>query len=519
MTTAKPTSSPVKRRTDDDATSGKKSSKKQRSSSSVTLDYKGDGSSVGAILIESPYFRPPEAMNLFSLNTKTPTLDDSLTVGVRPDSAPNVVIDSDNYNLAYANTPELVNQAKGYTGQYVLGIYDAARRKVTLHPAPLLSLSRSIVLGNTGPSRSLEIRSNFASARRDLGELFGNRKQKLAIRNADRMKVDTAGIDEKVLQGIKDAVADARTNPSALNEKSLPSHSILNEDLSTRPIPLPHLDATTPEAVYPLSELFPRELSLCINSKPYLEANDADQVQKLLPQQVSRSQWLTSRLWLRVQTSKKSATFDTVSGSSGILKTPSNHQRQQMKLLLYIALLWSLRVIATTSRSRGLNDRKSLREKLRLVPRTPKKEDGRETVADVSEPVRGKVEADTLLDAVLSRFCEKERGSDGRKPRYHLTAFCETKLLATIVVLCLHIDGFALDIESLASDMSLKPAKLNELAKSVGCTTRSRVVEDQGSPDDAAASGAGSRRHKKVMALKCPFKLPDGSRSGPPARK
>ncbi|CAO1623580.1 unnamed protein product [Parajaminaea phylloscopi] len=507
---ASASSSSSKRRSDGQPT--KDHSKRART---VKAEYKGDGSHVEAILVDSPSFQPPEAMNLYSLQTDAPTINDSLAVGARPASSPNVVVESNNYNLLGAHSTEAANQAKGYAGQYAVGLYDPAKQTVTLHTAPLLTMTRTIVKDGPGSSGFTGVRSNFASARRDLGELFGNRKQKLAMRNADRMKVDTTGMDESVLQGITQSVVDAPKSSRTTAEGS--GSSMSHSDIRNRPIPFPHLDATTPDAVYPLAEVFPQELSSCINPRLYLEANDADHIHRLLPQQVSRSQWLTTRLWSRALASRRDGPATSSSASSSILKTSSSHQRQQTKLLLYIALLWSLRIMATSSHNRSLNDRKSLREKLRLVPRSQKREPGEEAPAD--EPVRGEAEADTLIDGVLARFCEQERGKGGRQSRYILTPFGETKLLATVIVLCLHIDGFQLDIETLSSEMALKPAKLNELAKSVGCVTRSRVVNDVVDAD-GQSTGTARGKAKKVMALKCPVKLPEGNRkSGPPSRK
>lgn len=523
-------SSSGKRKSDSDR-SNKKTSKKSKQegshgssgSTTVKVTSKDDGGAVGAVLVDSPSFRPPESLDLFALGNTFPTLDDSLAVGTRPSKAPNVVIESSNYDLAYADTQEAINQARGYAGQYAVGVYDPDTQTVELHSAPLMTLARSVA-PEASSSGSIGIRANYNTARRDLGELFGNRKQKLAMRNADRMKVDTAGMEESVLQGIRDSVQDApgaivstksgTTQPSSSSPSSLPTA----EELKKRPIPLPHLDAATPDAVYPLSEVFPGELASCLNPSPYLHANDSSHIKRLLPQPVARSQWLSARLWSRALASKRTAADSNASASSGILKTSSNHQRQQAKLLLYISVLWSVRIFALQSRDRALNDRKSLREKLRLVPRPGKDDEGEEVVP--AGPLPGEAEADALIDGVLSQFCDKERNS-GRGIQYHLTPFGEVKLLATIIVLCLHVDGFQVEIDVLAAEMGLKPAKLNEVAKSVGCVSRMRTISTVYSEDGQAGAETkpSTGTKQKVMALKCPVTLPDGSRRKGPARR
>lgn len=100
---------------------------------------------------------------------------------------------------------------------YMLGVYDPATSSVTLRAVPLFTVSRRIkALANLRESASSaggdwEAR---VQARRELGEAFGNRKARLAVRNQDRMKVDTRnmeGIQDAITDGIDDATAQLPT--------------------------------------------------------------------------------------------------------------------------------------------------------------------------------------------------------------------------------------------------------------------------------------------------------------------
>ena len=328
-------------------------------------------------------------MNLYhhASSSSQPLIDDSLTLAARPPSAQNnIVIESTNWDLATVASEQEAMQARGYSGQYLVGLYDPAKGQVTLHASPLLTVARNI----HGPSSQAQGRADYAKARRDLGEAFGNRKQKLAMRNADRMKVDTAGMAEGVLDGIATSVAESAAKTASSSSSTA---------MEARPIPTPHLDATTPDLVYPLAELFPSAVSSNINPSNLLSANDAGHVKRLLPSPMSRSQWLSTRIWHRILASRNNS--GDGSSTTGILKTSSSHQKQQLRLLLFIAYLASLRSLSASSRGRTLNDRQALKDKLKIGMN------------------HGEAEAEALIDALLAQFCERDRAK-GRATKARL---------------------------------------------------------------------------------------------------
>ncbi|KAG1800021.1 RNA polymerase I associated factor, A49-like protein [Suillus subaureus] len=79
-----------------------------------------------------------------------------------------------------------------------------------------------------------------------------------------------------------------------------------------------------------------------------------------------------------------------------------------------------------------------------------------------------------VIDGLLSRFTETARGSvEARK-----TSEKGTMLLTHMFALCLHVDDFATDTSVLAADLSMEPAKVNMLFRSLGCKINKLTPSD-----------------------------------------
>ena len=93
--------------------------------------------------------------------------------------------------------------------------------------------------------------------------------------------------------------------------------------------------------------------------------------------------------------------------------------------------------------------------------------------------------AKRIIKAILSTFTETPANSE----RAVMSAFHQTKVLAYMCALALHLDNFSVDHDKLARNCNIPPATLRELFRTLGCT--SSVV-------------GGEKR----MVLKTPFTLP-----------
>nr|CDI54360.1 uncharacterized protein BN887_00938 [Melanopsichium pennsylvanicum 4] len=101
-----------------------------------------------------------------------------------------------------------------------------------------------------------------------------------------------------------------------------------------------------------------------------------------------------------------------------------------------------------------------------------------------------------IIKAILTTFTETASKSD----RAVMSDFHQTKTLAYMCALALHLDNFSVDHEKLARNCNIQSAKLRELFRTLGCT--SSVV-------------AGEKR----MVLKTPFTLPQPRKGKAGGRK
>ncbi|KAJ8586617.1 RNA polymerase I associated factor, A49-like protein [Rhizopogon salebrosus TDB-379] len=310
--------------------------------------------------------------------------------------------------------------------RYLVGVHNKRTGTTTLRAAPLHILAHEVkALKGLQPAAVSTLQR--LEARAALGETFGTKKAKQAIRAQERNKVDVSAME---------GVADH------LQEKEAKA----NAD-STRLIPQYDADALNPCDVYPLHNMIPKPEWKSLYISAYMNAdNSADRV-ALLP--YKRSNWINDHL---------SLAFASPSPNKTTIKT-----------LVYIAAMMAFH----KSTFKNI-DKTVLQQKLAAVP----------TV---------------VIDGLLSRFTETARGSmEAQK-----TSENETMLLTHMFALCLHIDDFATDTSVLATDLSMEPAKISTLFKSLGCKVNKLTQSDLkrlGLPDAAG--------EVKRAVLKTPLEFP-----------
>ncbi|GAO50087.1 Rpa49 subunit specific to nuclear RNA polymerase I [Saitoella complicata NRRL Y-17804] len=328
---------------------------------------------------------------------------------------------------------------------YYVGIYDKSTNKVEIVPAPHVHVTRTVkALKNI--SRDDKGRQQYREARNALGEAFGTKKAKQAIKSQDANKVEASTLDN---------VADAIVSDVKAATKNMPTkEDMKREQEEDRPIPTPNVESETPAGVYPLDTVIsPAELSI-INVKPFLApdlATDKKKREGLLPYR--QSTYVTDRL--------------TKILSSNAEKKDTH----RLKLLYYASLLMAFYV---NHRVAGKKD--ILSTKLGSPPQI-------------------------LVDGFISRYTEQP-GGDARPV---VTAKRLDKVLCYLFVVCLHLDNFSVDMNMLAADLSLKAARTQELfrtlgCKVMGCTETQRVALN--------ISKAEARNYKRAV-LKCPPEFPE----------
>lgn len=362
---------------------------------------------VGPVLLSSTDFNPPRNVDYTlhhkvasgSSNNQNASLQDRLIFAAESDTMDYVAWNFD-MNASVSDEAKARRETRGYSGDYMVGVYDPDKSTVTLRAAPVFTLTRSIkALSNS----SLDISSHTRDwqerllARRGLGETFGNRKTKLKARNEDRMKVDTSNmldIMSTMQEGIEETTFNIPTEEDMRDEADL-----------ARPIPPPNLNALIPQEAYPLEVLIPDEIFRLLNVKFLQNVESPSHLTRVLPfNGPNHSMWLKDRMWPLIQVSQlahnKSGTkidYDDdgaqLNNTSGILKTSKGANRHEskvkLKILWYVALLWSFVKLVAGRRDKG-GEKETLLKKLKL------------------DQAHG---GETILDDLFARFAQAERGS------------------------------------------------------------------------------------------------------------
>lgn len=362
---------------------------------------------------------------------------------------------------------------RGYTGEYMVGIYDPSSSTVTLKALPAFQVSRSIKanssLSSISSTKKFADYQAMTSARRDLGEAFGNRKQKNNAKNQDKMKVDTHNMD---------VILDDFTSGIETSLASLPSlEEVMASSTATRPMPPANLDAKHPSEAYKLSDLISTSVFNALPVQALIDnASDVEGLKELLPTTKPFPAWILSRLVDNAQRASyddgakatQHTTFsdDDDSDTDQKVAMPALGATEnkedaitKVRIAYYITLLYYVH-----SRPQLVGKKGRLIELLKL--------DGLDS-------------AKQIVNSIYNTFTETPSGSS----RAVMSAFHQTKMLAYMCALALHLDNFSVSHSQMARDCNIAPAHLREIFRSLGCTS---------------SSTGGEKR----MALKTPFILP-----------
>ncbi|KAG8930520.1 DNA-directed RNA polymerase I subunit rpa49 [Tulasnella sp. 418] len=288
---------------------------------------------------------------------------------------------------------------KGYFSQYVVGVYNKRTKTLTLPsaPTPLHIVAHEVTaLKNLDPIQSrTSAETQRLQAKNALGEAFGTKKAKSAIRAMERDKIDVSsmqGVASHLQSSIEAATSSLPTQEEAV--------AIAD---SNRPIPPVNMDAKTPSEAYPLDSIIPPAEFKSLSISNILNASSQEERLTYFP--MNRGEWIQTKL-------------------TSIFKS-SKPRKTNVKILLYISILWSFKLMAFK-----VHDKSILQERLSGVPYQ-------------------------VIDGLVSRFTESRRGSSG----FEVTPHMEIKLLNYLFALCLRLDDFSTQINTLAADLHMSASK------------------------------------------------------------
>ncbi|KAH7920228.1 RNA polymerase I associated factor, A49-like protein [Leucogyrophana mollusca] len=287
--------------------------------------------------------------------------------------------------------------------RYLVGVHNKRTGTTTLREAPLHLLAHDVkALKGADPAAVSALQR--PEARAALGETFGTKKAKLAIRAQERNRVDVGA-----MQGVAGHLQESIQR----NTQALPTKEEAKAAAdSTRLVPTYDAGALNPEDVYPRPNIIPDAEWKVLTTSPFTSAQDTQERIALLP--FKRSSWVNEHL--------------------GLAFAGPTPRRDTIKLLFYISSMLAFRN-ATFKKF----DKASVQEKLAGVP-------------------------GAVVDGLLARFTETARGSTEAR----VTSQSETLLLTSMFALCLRVDDFATDTSLIAADLSQPVAKINSLFKSLG---------------------------------------------------
>lgn len=291
--------------------------------------------------------------------------------------------------------------------RYLIGVKRKNSDTVTFQEAPLYIVNRQIrSLAHQTKQQIEDDNKDRMKARNALGETFGTKKAKKAIKEAERNHVDIEAM-ANVAGYIQQDISE--------NTDILPTReSIKATSDSQRPLPPYNENGDGLEEVYKTSNIVTDPEMNSIRLDKILTSPDSKTIGSLLPSGES-SNYIIERL----------IALKDVKGSKS--------NRTKMKLLVYMSYLYAFRSLGRLSRSK----------------------------------VQEKTNAPgTIIEGLFSKFTETPRGST----KTTVTPFTQSKLLSYILVLALHIDDNSVDPSPIAKELALPITKVNETFKSIGCS-------------------------------------------------
>lgn len=477
---------------------GEKSSKKKAKTGSTTssadavLQVRQGDAPLGTVLASFSDFVPPKttAFSLYRASgdghesdttSTTPKIDDRLLVA---GSTPTVQYLSSNWGWGASSQAksDIRRETRGYSGEYMLGVYNKDTKQVTLRAVPVFTLNRTVkALAETNAmaiERGTEPGFDYTRARRDLGDTFGNKKQKQAARNMDRMKVNTQNMDG-VLEHVASGIGESMVN--------MPSEAELAMALNaSRALPQANLAAEDPADVYALDTVFPPAVRKVLGTRPLLASESQAALGEAMRSLSLPSPWLLPRVWNAVQTAQND-------------EHGASKATEQVRLGYYLALLLAFRRHAR-GLSRGDDHGSAVAQKMRLHDH----------------------EKEVVMDDLLTRFTEKKRGSSKYvchahqtcHDRHHRDEVVWTHLGARTALGRVQCRPRACRARAGRVDAEVRvncSPRVSEMFRSLGCTTAQATQH-------GVEEGVVVTQQVKRWRLKLPLAFPQQRKRGPPRR-
>ncbi|KAJ3174084.1 DNA-directed RNA polymerase I subunit rpa49 [Geranomyces variabilis] len=371
------------------------------------------------VIIQAAEMDPSPDAPIFVSFPDLPSKSNSVgfqTFSKRPAGAASAVAQK-RRRIVVGQTPKLEyvgnNDAKSFC-RYVVGVFDKETKQLTLQETELFHLTTTVKTLKQHESR--HIGEKNMTARNALGEAFGTKKRRQAIKAMEKNQVDVSGLTD-----VSDIIKGAIDEKTA----AIPTRSEIAEDTKQdRAIPPYNAAAQTPSEVYAPEDLATDAELKALQFKQLWKIRGSDDVKaQLAPMS------LTSWVWDKMHACLRS-------------KDDVNRFRR----LLYLGFLMKF----YTLKDRDLNS-------------------GR-----VAERVGGAPAI--VADTFMTKFTEFQE--DNGRTKYRVSPKLKDKMLAYILALKLTLNEFKLDVNHISSDMGIPITRLVKVARELGCRVDNKRDEE-----------------------------------------
>ncbi|GMM28880.1 DNA-directed RNA polymerase I subunit [Martiniozyma asiatica (nom. inval.)] len=402
-----------------------------------------------------PHVEEPVLVSTFTNSTTTPNRFTAYDQTKSSSSSKGTILQS--------TTQELIYQAhQDLTNDYLLAVVDKNSQIMDLIPSKFLSGSTKVknviesdVQLETKVKKALHVirdsQQQFNEKRSELGGLFGSKKAKKAILDAQKNKIDSTNVLNDEQMAISEQIGEAA--------KLIPTLEAINEEaeFNARFLPKGDESATNPNDIYPINDIIYKKTYSMIRTTGLYLYNDENNK--------STIESRMSALPFIPETAKN--LFNKLLNEESII-----NDEDSLKILSFISTIWALYDV----RARKLSDlEKSFQKNSQPSP--------------------------ALLKSILKLFTANYAKS-GNSNFYTLDEKHRDKILIYIIILLLKLNNYLLELEPLSAALKLRPVKITALVRSIGCQVRVASISE------AKELGVEGKKLKnwKVAELKVPFK-------------
>ncbi|GAA97250.1 hypothetical protein E5Q_03927 [Mixia osmundae IAM 14324] len=372
-----------------------------------------------------------------------------------------IVWESKNHMSLNRNRP-------GYACKYLLGVRNKRTNLVTLFPTRLHTIHQSIpahsaALPDEDEALPDPLARDYRGERASLGNAFGTRKAQRAILAAERNRLD---ISEETLatktqpylapELLRDDEDEVAQEAKAALVKAAQEDAAL--------IPPFDREATEVDQIYPMSTLMPDEEFKAIDYRVFGQAEKIEERLALLP--TLKSEFVTRRLRAVLPEGRRNKL--------------SSAEKRRIRQVVYLSCLHAFR-------------------------------SGQSVGKDAVANRLGLFGNPMLVERFIERFTEK-----GRSGGPQMTKASQKKLNNWILVCCLVIDDFDLDVQSMADDFGISAKKMTLSLSALGC----KIVKPNAADIVRLRTRVGTHgqpfnESSRRAVLLAPLTFPELRRGGP----